>query len=149
MSQQAIRSPFAKTNLTYVDRIDPGSRLYLRNLLQRKRAPLQNRPATWRITSHNPCESLSNLSQKGCVEASAYTSCIHQLAIHIVGELQSTEVRATLLRRGVSHDYKIIGLLSLDLEPLIRPALPISRISFLRDDSLEPHPGDAFHESFT
>src|SRR5678810_243266 len=142
MPQQSIGRPFAKANLAHVDRIDPGGCLDLGNLLSRFTTFLQDRPGTWRILSNDSREHLANLFKQRRIESSSDTAGIHELTIYIISELERTEMCATLLRSCESDNYKVVCLLGFDLEPLIRPAFPISGIRFLCDDSFQSHRRD-------
>src|SRR5687767_2262782 len=151
MSQQSVRGPLAIANLDDMDWFDPGRSLDVGNLLgwQRIGATLEDWSRTERSRANQRIEHRLQLAKQGIVEAGADASRIHQLAIHVIGELKRTHMSTTALWRGETNDHEIASRLGFYLQPVRRASLSVGTISFLGDDALESQRHHALHECLT
>ena len=148
VAQQAVRSPFAKPDLTDVDRVSPGRRARFGDLvaLERFGADGDDRPEARRVAAHDSLEHVAQLRELRIVEPRACSPRVDECALDVVCELQCAKSRAVPLWLGEPDDHEIVGALGLDLEPLRRATAAVRGVRLLRDDPLEPERGHLFQK---
>src|SRR5688500_5358840 len=124
MPEETIRCPFPIAHLTHELGLDPRRRVDLGDLLRGERlaALLEERAKTRSISADQRIEQSPQLLQLRVAETCSHSTGINELAVHIIGELECTDVRAAFFRRREADDDEIARLVCLDLEPLVRPS---------------------------